>query len=76
MAEGDKNSLIHHFLTECMAFKQSGPRHFLPECVAPQTTRGCHTVERSAIFALIPVGIVSGYVLLELPVKRCEGDRA
>ena len=31
--EGSTNSRIHHFLAECIAFKQRTLRHFLPDCI-------------------------------------------
>ena len=74
--EGDTNSRIHHFLPECIAFNQDALRHVLPECIAPQTILGCHDrchiVEPSSFFAWILVVMFCS----DLPVKRCEGDRA
>ena len=34
-----RNSRIHHFLTECTTFNQIGLRHFLPECIARRTSQ-------------------------------------
>ena len=47
-----RNSRIHHFLTECTTFNQIGLRHFLPECIARRTTqintRGSPWLERAS----------------------------
>ena len=71
--EGSMNSQIHHLYPKCIAIKQSALRLFLPECIAPQTARGYQTVFRvdSRDKGLIVVMFCS-----DLPVKRCEGDRA
>ena len=62
--EGSTNSRIHHFLPECIAFNQSVLRHEQLENVTPcnrrPSSRGFHCEK----------------VCSDLPVKRCEGDRA
>ena len=71
--EGSMNSQIHHLYPKCIAINQSALRLFLPECIAPQTARGYQTVFRvdSRDKGLIVVMFCS-----DLPVKRCEGERA
>ena len=71
--EGEKNSRIHHFLPECIAFNQSALRQFLPECIVSRTRMSRHY----GIVVIFRVHVDSSKkVCSYLPVKRCKGDRA
>ena len=58
------NSRIHHSLPECIAFNQSALRHELHEDVTPSCVDSSEK------------GLMMVMFCSDLPVKRCEGDRA
>ena len=71
--QGGKNSWIHHFLPDCIAFNLSALYHFLLECIVPWTTPGCQDIEPSSFFIWIPVRknfIEVDMFFSDLPVKR------
>ena len=75
--KGRTNSRNHHFLPECFAAFYQNALRLLPECIAPRTTRGCDTVVMASIFCVdCSWDRLVVIVCFDLPVKRCERDRA
>ena len=68
--------LLCGFLPDCFAAFYQNALRLLPECIAPRTTLGCVTVVMAS-FCCVDCGrdrLVM--VCFDLPVKRCERDRA